>query len=274
MDSLFRTHSPNGIVGYNLTVDHLHPNIDGYKLMAKAFFLKMAHFNFLPDGERFNLTVKSQDNILNARFPFTRLDSTISEMKIIQLTGTYPFVPRGTPNYKKLNYKINDFVDSLSLGFMNKDIGWSQAHSKLADKYFEQGNYSGFVKEMNAIIEERPYDTDSYEYLISKLVDGGMVRKAIPYLNKLYAVKPSYYATKWLGQSFLYENQSQKALKYLKEAVLYPEADSQTWYNLAGAYYNNKLIDEAILAIEKSVNLDPNNKLAKDFYTQLMSLKQ
>ncbi|MGB5849288.1 MAG: SGNH/GDSL hydrolase family protein, partial [Ignavibacteriaceae bacterium] len=61
MDSLFRIHSTNGIVGYNLTVDHLHPNIDGYKLMAKAFFLMMARYNLLPDGERFNLTVTSQD---------------------------------------------------------------------------------------------------------------------------------------------------------------------------------------------------------------------
>jgi tetratricopeptide (TPR) repeat protein len=274
MDSIFRTHSPNGIVGYNLTVDHLHPNIDGYKLMAKAFFLKMAHFNFLPDGERFNLTVTSQDNILNARFPFTRLDSTISEMKIIQLTGTYPFVPRGTPNYKKLNYKINDFVDSLSLDFMNKDIKWESAHRQLADRYFKQANYSGFIKEMNAIIQERPYFDQPYEYLVVKLVENGIVDEALPYLKKLHSFKQSYFTNKWLGQIYLHKNQYKIALQYLEEAVKDAQVDYQTWYNIAGAYYYNGETDKAIIAIKNSLNLKPRNKLAKDFHKQLMSLQK
>ena len=274
MDSLFRTHSPNGIVGYNLTVDHLHPNIDGYKLMAKAFFLKMARFNFLPSGKRFNLSVTSQDNILNARFPFTRLDSTISEMKIIQLTGTYPFVPRGTPNYKKLNYKINDFVDSLSLDFMNKDIKWETAHRQLADRYFKQANYSGFIKEMNAIIQERPYFDQPYEYLVVKLVENGIVDEALPYLKKLHSFKQSYFTNKWLGQIYLHKNQYKIALQYLEEAIKDAQVDYQTWYNIAGAYYYNGETDKAIIAIKNSLNLKPRNKLAKEFYKQLTSLKK
>ncbi len=187
--------------------------------MAKAFFLMMARFNFLPDGERFNLTVTSQDNILNARFPFTRLDSTISEMKIIQLTGTYPFVPRGTPNYKKLNYKINDFVDSLSLGFMNKDIKWETAHRQLADRYFKQANYSGFINEMNAIIQERPYFDQPYEYLVVKLVENGIVDEALPYLNKLHSFKQSYFTNKWLGQIYLHKNQYKVACNIWKKQL-------------------------------------------------------
>jgi len=274
MDSLFRANSPNGIVGYNLIVDHLHPNIDGYKLMAKAFFLKMAHLNLLPNGERFNLTVSSQDNVLNARFPFTRLDSTIAEMQLIQLTGTYPFVPRGTPNYKKLNYKIKDIVDSLSLKVINKDIKWETAHVNLADRYFEQENFNGFIKEMNAIIQERPYFDQPYEYLIIKLVENGIVDKALPYLKKLHSFKPSYFTNKWLGQIYLHKNQYKVALQYLKEAVKDGQVDYQTWYNLAGAYYYNGQTDKAIYAIENSLNLKPRNKLAKDFYKQLTSLKK
>ena len=37
IDSVFKAASPDGIVGNNLTVDHLHPNIAGYRIIGKSF---------------------------------------------------------------------------------------------------------------------------------------------------------------------------------------------------------------------------------------------
>ncbi|NNG28110.1 MAG: tetratricopeptide repeat protein, partial [Ignavibacteriaceae bacterium] len=272
IDSIFRAHSPNGIVGYDLTVDHLHPNIEGYSLISKSFFNKMEELNYLPLGVKLELSIDEQDSILGYNFPFTKLDSTIAEMQIIQLTGAYPFVPKGTPNYKKINYKIDTFIDSLSLSVINKDIKWETAHVNLAERYYNQGNFENFIKEAETIIQERPYFDQPYEFLITKLVDAGFVNEAIPYLYKLYSFKPSYFATKWLGQSLLYNRDYKNSLKYLREAVLFSEADSQTWYNLGGAYYYNGQIKEALNALTNSLNLNPDNKLAKDFYEQIMSL--
>ena len=270
IDSAFRNNSKDGIVGNNLTVDHLHPNIEGYNLMAKEFFRMMDKLGYIPDSSRVIIGEDHLDRVLAARFPFTRLDSTISEMKIIELTGTFPFVPKGKPNIKKLNYIFEDFVDSLALKVINKDIKWETAHSILADKHFEDGNYTGFINEMNAIIQERPYFDQPYEYLIKRLVDAGLTNKALPYLRKLYGFKPSYFATKWLGQIFLYKNQYKESLKYLIEAADFDEADSQTWYNLAGAYSYNNQLDNAMIAIKKSIDLNPQNKLAYNFYQKLL----
>ena len=36
-DSAFRASSPHGIIGKNLMLEHLHPNLDGYVLMAEVF---------------------------------------------------------------------------------------------------------------------------------------------------------------------------------------------------------------------------------------------
>ncbi|GBD86625.1 GDSL-like Lipase/Acylhydrolase [bacterium BMS3Abin03] len=274
IDSLFRSKSKYGIVGYNLIVDHLHPNIDGYTLIGKAYYERMEQLNYLPAGKKKNLTIEEQDSILKANFPFTRLDSVIAEMKIIKLTGAYPFVPRGTPNYKIINYPIRDLVDSLGVQVINKDVKWETAHSQLANKYYAEANYKGFINEMNAIISERPYFDEPYEYLIAKIVDKGMIDEAIPYLQKLHRFKPSYFTTKWLGQIYLSKNINDKALMYLKSAAKFSQADSQTWYNLAGAYFNNDEIDNAIIAVKKSLELNPKNKLARKFYDQLKSLKR
>src|SRR3989304_4457476 len=47
MKKIFEQHSPKGIIGYNLILEHLHPNVDGYFLMADAFFNEMRKNNFI-----------------------------------------------------------------------------------------------------------------------------------------------------------------------------------------------------------------------------------
>lgn len=274
IDSVFKSLSPNGIVGYNLTVDHLHPNIDGYRLIADQFYKRMEQINFLPKGRKNKINTATADSILIANFPFTRLDSTIATMQLIQLTGQYPFVPKGTPNYKMLDYKIKDFVDSVSVDVINKDIRWESAHAKLSNYYFEKGDYEKCISEMEAVIAERPYFDIPYKDLITKMVEGNKLDQAMKFLIKLHQIKPDYFSYKWLGQVYLKMNNSVTALKYLKEAVNFKDADYQTWYNLGGAYFLNKQNDEAIKALQKSINLNPQNKLAINFYNQLSALNK
>jgi len=273
IDSVFRSRSQYNIVGYNLTVDHLHPTLDGYRIIGETFFERMEELNLLPSSKRQNLTKSDVDSILFANFSFTSLDSTLAEMQIIRLTGAFPFVPRGTPNYKMLNFTYDNFSDSLCLKVIRREMKWEIAHSKLAEWYFNKGNYGAFIREIDAVIQERPYFDQPYEYLINKLTSVNLAEDAFPYIKKLHAFRPNYLTYKWLGQIYLYGNDSAGALKYLTKAVEFSEVDFQTWYNLSGAYYLNHQIDNALFAIEKSLRLNPNNPKAQDFQNQLKSLK-
>ncbi|HMN24697.1 MAG TPA: tetratricopeptide repeat protein [Ignavibacteriaceae bacterium] len=272
VDSVFQSNSPNGIVGSNLMVDHLHPTFAGYRILGDAYFKKMLDLDLLPSGLRASISESNADSILKVNFPFTRLDSTVAEMKVIQLKGSYPFVPKGTLNYKMLTFKPKDLVDTLAIELINNDIPWESAHGLLSDYYFKKGDYANCIKEIAVIIAERPYYDIPYKDLISKLVDGGKLDEAIEFLVPLYKLKPDYFATKWLGQVLLRQNKYKEALNYLQQAVRFKEVDSQTYYNLAGAYYLNKQNDEALAALQKSINLNPQNKLAINFYNQLSAL--
>lgn len=273
IDSLFKVNSLYNIVGYNLTVDHLHPNIDGYRKIADAYYEKMDELKILPAGKRSEISREKADSILIANFPFTKLDSTLAEFSIIALTGTYPFVPQGTPNYKMLNYKMSSLVDTLAAAVFNKDIKWEMGHANLAEFYYNQENYIGFLREMDAIIAERPFFDVPYENVIVRLIDKGFIQESIPYLIKLHSIKASYFTNKWLGQVYLSLENAQEALHYLKNAAKYSEADFQVWYNLAGAYYFNGDIQLAISSVERSLRLNPKNPLAQNLYTQLKGLQ-
>lgn len=274
IDSVFRKFSPNELVGYNLTVDHLHPNIDGYRLIAETFYYKMKKMNLLPEGRRADLSEEKADSILKANFPFTALDSTLANFSIIVLTGQYPFVPKGTPNYKMLNYKMSTIVDTIAAQIFNKQLKWETAHSKLAEYYLNRNEIDKFIREMEVIIAERPYYDVPYKNLAAYLIDKGYIEKAIPYLKKLDEIKSDFFSNKWLGQVYLKLNDVKTSLPYLQKAVQYKEADYQLWYNLAGAYYLNGNVDLAISSIERSLQLNPKNPLAINFYNQIKSLRQ
>ncbi|MEJ5261274.1 MAG: SGNH/GDSL hydrolase family protein [Ignavibacterium sp.] len=274
IDSVFRELSPYKLVGYNLTVDHLHPNIDGYRLIAETFYNQMKKSNLLPKGDRANISEAQADSILAANFPFTALDSTLANFSIIVLTGQYPFVPKGTPNYKMLNYKMSSIVDTIAAAIFNKQIKWETAHSKLAEYYLNKNDIDNFIREMEAIIAERPYYDVPYRTLSAYLIDKGYIERAIPYLKKLDAIKSDFFSNKWLGQVYLKLNDAKTSLPYLQKAVQYREADYQLWYNLAGAYYLNGNVELAISSIERSLQLNPKNPLAINFYNQIKALKQ
>ena len=271
IDSIFSSNSPNGIVGFNLTIDHLHPNLEGYKLMAKAYFNKMHQLKLLPENNSIKISEETQDSLLDANFPFTKYDSTIAQLKLNLLTGSYPFVPVGTPNYKMINYKPKDFSDSLALQYVKKEVFWQRAHVYLADRYFNEKNYYDFEREMKALIAFLPFDETPYEYAAKQLIEDKLFNNALPYLIKLESVKPSYYSKKWIGMINLQNGKYGIALKYLKDASGYTDADYQLLYNLSGAYYYNKQYKNALDAIIKSLSLNPKNKEAIIYYNQLKS---
>ena len=274
IDSVFKAESPDGIVGYNLTVDHLHPNIAGYIMMGKAFLEEMKKYNLMPKGKRISFSDAVVDSIARSEYPVTRFDSVIAEMRLIILTGEYPFVPKGTPNYRLLNFRPKNFIDSTAVDAMNKVILWEEGHVNVANWYFNKGDFNSFQKEMMAIIFERPFNEQFYEYGIKKLIGVQQFTLVLPIILKYNSFRPSYFTYKWLGQIYLSVGNYKKALFYLEPASKLPEADSKLFYNLGGAHYFNNSIDKAITALEKSLSLDPQNKLALSFYSQLKTARK
>ena len=271
IDSVFESHSTDGIVGYNLIVDHLHPNIEGYRLMGEAFYQEMEKKNLLPDGKKIDIPIAKQDSILAVNFPFTRVDSTISKIKIAMLTGAYPFAPKDTPNYKIDTLKLDNYIDTLAMENITKKIGWQKAHVQASEWYYKRKDYKSFINEMKPLMDLFPFDTAPYEFMTRKLIDAKKFHLVLPYLYKYYKMAPSFMSARWIGTINLNNQNNSEALKYLIIASKYKEADAVLFYNLAGAYYYNKEYKKSLEAINKSLQLLPSNKNAQVFKSELIN---
>jgi len=80
MVKYFQEASPHGLVGNKLILEHLHPNVDGYFLMADAFFDIMQANGFIANSW-------DTDNVRSAEFfrqnwGFTELDQAYCDIRI------------------------------------------------------------------------------------------------------------------------------------------------------------------------------------------------
>lgn len=274
IDSVLSANTDDGIVGYNLMVDHLHPNVEGYTLIGKAFFDKIKESGYMPGEPTVPYTDEVQVKMMARRFPYTELDSVISDLKIRRLVGSHPFVPEGQPNMLLRGFKMDTLIDSVAVEVAEQRISWQGGHKKIAEYYYKNRQYDKFAKEADAIIKNRPYDELNYVFIVSHLINVNRYNQALPYLYKLHKLNANDYTTKWLGAVYLEKKQYSQAVKYLEESVEYNDKDAQVYYNLSGAYYLTNQLDKAIEAINKCLELKPNYPNAGNFKQGLIGLKE
>ncbi len=266
VESGLNSFSPNGITGKELMVDHLHPNIKGYELIANLFLDAALKNSLLPDAANFKIETGKLTSIESV---FSPLDSIVADLKLRTLLGAHPFVPKGSPNLLRLSFKPTAHIDTLAMMTADRMITLEEAHYEMADIYWKNKNVQAFENEMNVLINERPINQVHHMKLITTLLSDTLIDKAIVYLYRMEKYCPSEFSTKRLGALLLSKNRFAEALPYLEKDITLNSNDARAWYNLAGAYYGTKNISKAITAVNRSLEISPRNALAQTFKKQL-----
>jgi tetratricopeptide (TPR) repeat protein/lysophospholipase L1-like esterase len=234
LKSLFEKHSPQGIIGNNLMTDHLHPNVDGYFLMAEGFLNALRDHRMIEyywDSTRVKPWTYYRHN-----WGFTELDSMIAVIRIKHLKAGWPFQPEIAVNNFRTTYTPNGMIDSLAFTSIKYvDVSSSMVHKKLATYYESIGDLKRASKEYLALAYISPLDVSSYYYAAD------LAYKAKEYTN---------------------------AIRYLQES---PNADTSSYaqFALASIYYSQKNNKEALTCIDRlqKLHLDEND------YLQVQKLK-
>ena len=272
-ESAFNNESENDIVGNNLMVDHLHPTLHGYQIFGKLFFEAMEKNNFQPSAEKINISDEEQHALVVKNFPFSRLDSTIANYRLLSLKGDFPFNKDGKSKTLLDFVKLTDFNDSLAYKVVEQNYYWELAHKKLATYYLGQKNYTGFMNEYSALIGQFPYTIGLYEKVVQVLLESQKYSEAYSYLEKYYRLQPDAFCTKWLGTINLFNNNDDLALRYLKESFSFNSRDAQLLWNLSGVFVKKKDYANALLFVNKCLEVERNFPGAAQMKMQLEQAK-
>lgn len=263
IDSLFASESPDGIVGDNLIVDHLHPNVKGYQLMGKAFYRCMEKEGYLPKTENAKIPFSEQDSTTLANFMFTKLDSIMGNYGITILKDNWPYKKKSKEMSKFQQKDFDnllhpkDFIDSLAMYKIDSKVSWANAHFIGATYYLRKDNIKEYLKYMNVLI---------YQYPALKDLDG-----AIRYFYEKKELELKDYTPKRDGLMALYIGKFDNAIKYLTEANKSNPKDPMVLYNLSLAYFKKTDFKTALDIINKCLILNPDYPKAKDLKQQILN---
>jgi tetratricopeptide (TPR) repeat protein len=140
----FEDASPHGMVGYNLILEHLHPNVEGYRLLAKTFLQAIATNNLIAPKDEWNWSRDLSDSGYARISGVTRFDSDAGDYRIAVLTHAWPF----TDSYStKIAFPETSEASRLAVEYAQKKLDWSEAKYKLADYYQTRGQYNLAIDE-------------------------------------------------------------------------------------------------------------------------------
>ncbi len=271
-DSAFARVSPGGITGHDLILEHLHPNIRGYALMAKTWASAIRDRELLaPQNAHGPLLPDSAWTTVAA---VTTFDDAIGEIKTEQLTSRWPF----TPDQQQHPPALTDTVRMIVARALREHTAWTRARYSVAEWYEHRKDFARARQEYAAIAKALPYSFQPIVRQADASAAEGRMADAIAGYRRSILVEENPYAHMKMGVLLLQNADTQAAMAELERglAVDATQGGSLTTGEqafgrslLAYAYARSGRYDAAREQARKALALQPGLKEAAELLRRL-----
>ncbi len=269
-EEAFKSATKDGIIGNELMLEHLHPNVDGYSVLGKAFVETL--IKSTPKGITLQTDRLKDWSFYQQKMYASDFDTTLGNIKILKLKAGWPFV-KASESSPNINYKPKDLADSLALDVSNGKLQWEPAKVKLAQAYVERKQYDKALTEYLGIAVDMPYSASPFVFASQLLIEQNKLQEAEPLLERANQLEANAFVKKMLGAIKINSKNYEVGIRLLKESVRLNASDPQAWYNLSGGYALNQQFKEAKDAASKVRELNPNFPGLQAWMRQLEQIK-
>ncbi|MFQ5706512.1 MAG: GDSL-type esterase/lipase family protein [bacterium] len=267
----FEAASPHGFIGNNLMLEHLHPNVDGYFLLANAFFDAMRQHGFI--ASVWDSTRIRPASYYRQDWGFTSLDEAYADLRIRILKGNWPFKPKSVPNRALIDYHPSTKAESLAVKIWLEDgMNLERGHVALAESFEKQRQFKKAFDEYNALLYATPFNVSPYLRAANVLIKMEQLDRALPLLQASLKLEDTAFANKWIGQIYLSHGKTKEAIRLLEKALNMTPKDPQLLYNLSGAYALSAQYERSRKTLKRLEEIYPNFPGASDLKRQLDQL--
>lgn len=246
-DALARA-SPQGIIGKTLILEHVHPNIDGYFLIADAFYEAMRARKLI-GGDWSHYVPAAQ---ARATVPVTPVDSLAGVLRVDRLTSGWPFQPAGrsqTPIADTLRPKTP--VEELAKELALERITWPEAMERQRAYFEARGDRIHAIGVARAMAQEYRYAAGPYMDASRLALLDRKYDEAIAYVRAANERRETPKSAQLLGLLLLRQGDYAAALVDLRRAAQLAPDDQRMQMTLAAA--------EAIPELEQERAKTPRN---------------
>ncbi|MFV1884346.1 MAG: tetratricopeptide repeat protein [Balneola sp.] len=260
-----KQYAENGIIGFDLMLEHLHPNQQGYFLIGKAFSTALL--------EELDIAPSQNINNYKDRMYFSEFDHRIAWHRVETLKQSFPFVLGEKPEPYFRSYKTKNIADSLAFRTVHSSLQWDKAKVELADYYSKTGQPDKAVLEYLGLIRNQPWNDSPYVFAARIYLDRNNFEDAEPLLQKAYKINPNdAFITKMLGAIEVQKGNPLKGIEYLEASRAINPNDPQMLYNLSGAYGTSRQFEKALEIADLVIQINPNFPGVQAWRQQLVTI--
>jgi tetratricopeptide (TPR) repeat protein len=275
VDGYLEQASIHGLIGNELMLEHLHPDLEGYFLIGKAFAQTILSENLLSGFIRRQLPppIPAKSDVdFRKDIAITPLDLKMAEYQIEVLMSGWPF--QNHRRFKTLSdFKASTKLEEVALDNLKKKLNYWEAHLAMADYYREIGNVDSAIRECDALIKAFPKYWKSYKAMGKTLVIAKSFDDALPFLLKVTEIADDPFSLKWAGTIMLLKNKHEEAIPFLKKSLNLKPDDYRARYNLGLAYFSTGNRNKAILEIKHVLKDSPDFPDAINFLDKLNQMQ-
>ncbi|HLX93914.1 MAG TPA: hypothetical protein VKR32_19660, partial [Puia sp.] len=147
----FENFSNDHLIGNDLMVDHVHPNLKGYGIISDAFYraIKEAAIIAIPSQEEMSL------DQLEQQMPITKVDSLSGVYRIARLKKSWPFQEIGITD----SFKSESKEQTLAYEMAFEGLPWKFAIDSLYNYYIAKNDLLNAARVMQTLVLEYPAES-------------------------------------------------------------------------------------------------------------------
>ena len=254
VEEALTAYASDGIIGFDLMLEHLHPNQQGYFIIGKSFSESLLQdLGLIQTGQSANLDAYKD------RMYLSEYDQRIAWHRVRTLRQDFPFVMGNKPPKYQVNYDPMDFADSLAFNTVHADKRWDEAKVELAQHYERTGQFDKALLEYHGLIRNQPWNDSPYVFAARIYLNRNDFSSARPLLEGAYKINPNEaFTTKMLGAIEVQEGNPKRGIQLLEESRSLNPNDPQMLYNLSGAYGTDNQFQKALEIAEEVIRISPN----------------
>ncbi len=178
----FADASEHGLIGERLLLEHVHPNLDGYFLLADAF-----HDALLGSGLIESPRAALTDSQARDGMPVSDVDRYLGDYKVLRVRAGWPFttdsrapeLPAATSEGERLAQQLYQQRSS-----------WPEAQDALRRHYRAVGDANGYAKVTAILADAFPFSAELQFATAAALIELDRPREALRYSRRAIELDP------------------------------------------------------------------------------------
>jgi len=239
--------------GNDLFLEHVHPNLRGITVIARAFFGAIATDNYLGRPAQ-PLRLRSWDTYARG-LDLTAFDRRVASLAARAVESRWPFVPANRQTDLGRDYQPTSLIDSLALD-VALGAPWRSAKFFLAQTYERRGFADSAADELRGAVIDSPIP-EPWEMLARAYARAGQPDSAYVAYQNAIAIHPSSASAQAAAEIALDRRDYAEAIPLLRLSLSLDPADPETLYRLVVAYARSGNLEAAQHFASRLVQTEP-----------------